>query len=391
MAKFDFQNATYSKLWDSIEGYPLLSSILNDPNMIRSNYGFWKEKFQVDPNVTPTDSTGAAVFVSRMKQLEMGIMMDMRAPLGDSVPTDKKGVAYYTGVIPDFIAKGTVETAPEREYKERMFIDNFGNDAFIVAQFVDEVQAKIDSADMTLSHMGAQLMSKGYIKYDSGVGIHGALYKADIPAANFQKAGAKAWTAGDCMILDQMAKIEKDMKESWGLSNLPMQWEIPYDMFHNVFLKNKQVIDFVKSYRYFNDQVITENMQITEQMFRAAIGQFEGLSPILVIEEKQKDHTGIVSGWDSKAAVLRPAGYAGMIRHTTILDQQMYEKYGSSVISRTFAKTNNGLCTLMNTTLNNGNMKEWHTDLMMSAIPSLDEFLYHVIVDTNTAGEGAKS
>jgi len=79
-----------------------------------------------------------------------------------------------------------------------------------------------------------------------------------------------------------------------------------------------------------------------------------------------------------------------MIRHTTILDQQMYEKYGSSVISRTFAKTNNGLCTLMNTTLNNGNMKEWHTDLMMSAIPSLDEFLYHVIVDTTVAGEGAK-
>ena len=158
MAKFDFQNATYSKLWDSVEGYPLLSSILNDPNMIRSNYGFWKQKFQVDPNVTPTDSTGAAVFVSRMKQLEMGMMMDMRAPLGDSVPVDKKGVAYYTGVIPDFITKGTVETAPERESKERMFIDNFGNDAFIVAQFVDEVQAKIDSADMTLSHMGAQLM-----------------------------------------------------------------------------------------------------------------------------------------------------------------------------------------------------------------------------------------
>ena len=386
--KFDFQNATYSKLWDSVEGYPLLSSILNDSNMIRSNYGFWKQKFQVDPNITPTDSSGAAVFVSRMRQLEMGMMMDMRAPLGDSVPVDKKGVAYYTGVIPDFIAKGTVETAPEREYKERMFIENFGNDAFIIAQFVDEVQAKIDSADMTLSHMGAQLMSTGYIKYAAGVGIHGAVLKADIPSENFQKAGEKVWNAEDCLLLDQMVKIEKAMKESWGLENLAMQWEIPYDMFHNVFLKNKQVIDFVKSYRYFNDQVITENMQITEQMFRDAIVQFEGLSPILVIEEKQKDHTGIVQGWNKDNAVLRPVGYAGLIRHTTILDQQMYEKYGSSTIARTFAKTNNGLCTLMNTTLNNGNMKEWHTDLMMSAVPSLDEFLYHVIVKTNTAGDG---
>lgn len=389
--KFDFQNATYSKLWDSIEGYPLLSTILNDPAMIRSNYGFWKQKFQVDPNVTPTDSTGAAVFVSRMRQLDMGEMMDMRAPLGDSVPVDKKGVAYYTGVIPDFIAKGSVEQAMEREYKEKMFIDNFGNDAFLVAQFVDEVQAKIDSADMTLSNMGAQLMSNGYIKYTAGVGAHGNLLKADIPAANFQKAGTKAWTDADCMLLDQMVKIESDMKESWGLDNLAMVWEIPYDMFHNVVLKNKQVIDFVKSYRYFNDQVITENMQITEQMFRQAIVQFEGLSPIYVIEEKQKDHTGIVNGWNQNNAVLRPAGFAGMIRHTTVLDQQMYEKYGSSVIARTFAKTNNGLCTLMNTTMNNGNMKEWHTDLMMAAIPSLDEFLYHVIVDTTTAGEGAKN
>ena len=389
--KFDFLNSTYSKLWDSIDGYSLLSSILNDPDMIRSNYGFWKQKFQVDPNVTPTDSTGAAVFVSRMRQLEMGLMMDMRAPLGDSVPVDKKGIAFYTGVIPDFIAKGSVETAPEREYKERMYVENFGNDAFIIAQFVDEIQAKIDSADMTLSNMGAQLMSKGYIKYTNGVGLHGAILKADIPSDNFQMAGEKAWTDEDCLLLDQMVKIEKDMKESWGLDNLAMIWEIPYDMFHDVVLKNKQVIDFVKSYRFFNEQVITENMQITESMFRSAIGEYEDLSPIYIIEEKQKDHTGIVSGWDPNVAVLRPAGYAGFIRHTTILDQQMYEKYGSSTITRTFAKTNNGLCTVMNTTLNNGNMKEWHTDLMMSAVPSLDEFLYHVIVDTTVAGEGAKS
>ena len=389
--KYDFQNSTYSKLWDSIEGYPLLSTILNDPAMIRSNFGFWKTKFQVDPNITPTDSTGAAVFVSRMKQLEMGMMMDMRAPLGDSVPTDKTGIHYYTGVIPDFIAKGTVEQAMEREYKERMFVENFGNDAFLIAQFADEVQAKIDSADMTLSNMGAQLLSKGYIRYTAGDGIQANILKAYIPNENFQKAGTNVWTDADCMLLDQMAKIEKDMKESWGLENLAMQWEIPYDMFHNTFLKNKQVIDFVKSFRFFNNQVITENMQITEAMFREAIGQYEGISPIYVIEEKQKDRTGIVQGWDSKAAVLRPAGFAGYIRHTTILDQQMYEKYGSSVISRTFAKTNNGLCTLMNTTLNNGNMREWHTDLMMSAVPSLDEFLYHVIVDTTVAGEGPKS
>ena len=33
----------------------------------------------------------------------------------------------------------------------------------------------------------------------------------------------------------------------------------------------------------------------------------------------------------------------------------------------------------------NGNFKEWHTDLVMAAVPSLDEFLYHFIIDTTEA------
>ena len=66
----------------------------------------------------------------------------------------------------------------------------------------------------------------------------------------------------------------------------------------------------------------------------------------------------------------------------------MYEKYGSSVIERAFARVGTGgLYTLMNTTLNNGNLKEWHTDLFVAAVPALEEFLYHVIVDTASADD----
>lgn len=388
--KYDFSLSTFSKLWDSVDGAPLLSTILNDPNMIRANYQFWRQDFTVDPNVTPTNAEGQAVFVSRMRELEMSMLMDMRAPLGDSVPIDKKGSKYYSGVIQDFIAKGTVENANERAYKEKMFINNFGNDAFLIAQFADDVQAKVDSANQTLSHMAAQLLSTGKIIYKAGDGIKGGILKADIPANNFQKAGDKAWNAPDCLLLDQMAKIEKDMKDSWGV-DIPMQWQIPYKMFHDVFLKNKQVIDLVKSYRYFNNEPITDNMQITETMFRAAMAGYELVSPIVVVEEKQRDRTGIVHGWNENSAVLRPQGYAGVIRHTDILDQEMSEKYGSTAISSTFARTGNGLFLLANSVINNGRYREWHTDLMMSAVPSLDEFLYHVIVNTQTAGEGAIS
>ena len=382
--KYDFQNSNYSKLWDSKEGGQLLTFLLNDPEMIRSNHNFWKQKFLVDPNITPTAADGTATFKSAMREIETGSMMHMRAPLGDTITRDKKGVTFYTGVIPDFISDAFREQAMEREYKEQQFIENFGNDAMIIAQFANEVQSLVDSADQTLSNMGAQVMSKGHIYYNYGQGITGGLYKAEIPAENFITAGDKAWTDPECKLLDQMREIENKFKDAWGLE-LPMQWEVPYDMWHNVILKNKQVRTWVLENRKVNNQVVVDDMIVTEAMVKEYIGTFEGVSPIVVIEEKQKNEGVTVHGWKQNVAVLRPRGYAGVIRHTTILDQKMYEKYGSNLITRTFGKTNNGLFTLMNTAIQNGNMKEWHTEGMMSAIPTLDEFLYHIIVDTTTA------
>lgn len=382
--KYDFQNSTYSKLWDSKEGGQLLTFLLNDPELIRSNHNFWRQKFTVDPNITPTAADGTATFISRMRKIETGSMMHMRSALSDTIVRDKKGIEFYTGVIGDFISDGFREQAMEREYKEQQFIENFGNDAMIIAQFANEVQALVDSADQTLSNMGAQLMSKGHIYYNYGLGLQGGIYKAEIPAENFITAGEKVWSAPDCKLLDQMREIESKFRDAWGLDS-PMQWEVPYDMWHNVILKNNQIQTWVLENRKLNNQVVVDNMVVTEEMVKEYIGTFEGVSPIVVVEEKQKNEGVTVHGWKQNVAVLRPRGYAGVIRHTTILDQKMYEKYGSKLISRVFAKTRDGLCTVENITLNNGNMVEWQTHLLMSATPSLDEFLYHIIVDTTTA------
>ena len=382
--KYDFQNSTYSKLWDSKEGGQLLTFLLNDPEMIRSNHNFWRQKFTVDPNITPTAADGTATFTSKLRKPESGSLLHWRSPMGDTIVRDKQGVQYYTGIIGDFISDGFREQAMEREYKEQQFIENFGNDAMIIAQFANEVQALVDSADQTLSNMGAQLISKGHIYYNYGQGITGGLYKAEIPAENFITAGDKAWTDPECKILDQMREIENKFKDEWGLE-IPMQWEVPYDMWHNVILKNKQVLTWVLENRKVNNQVVVDDMIVTEAMVKEYIGTFEGVSPIVVIEEKQKNEGVTVHGWKQNVAVLRPRGYAGVIRHTTILDQKMYEKYGSNLISRVFAKTLDGICTVENITINNGSMREWQTHLMMSATPSLDEFIWHVIVDTTTA------
>lgn len=379
-----FANSTYNKIWDSNEGRQIVTQILNDPDLIRANHTFWTQKFRIDPQITPTNAEGEAIFKSTMRQLESGVLMDMRAPLGDSVPEDKKGLAYYSGVIPEFISKGTVEKATERAYKEDLFAQ-FGDAALIAAYATDVLQSKLDSANQTLSHMSAQLLSTGKIIYKQGVGIQGNVLKADIPAENFLKAGAKVWSDTSARLLDQIVKMVEDVREKQGL-DLQFQLEITRKQFLEAFMKNEQVIEWVRYLNVINNTPLPERAVMTEDLVKNALARFEGLPPIVIVEEKQKDtENGIVHGWKEGVAVLRPLGYAGFIRRTTIKDVELFTKYGNNVNSYSFARALNGLAQIANSVIVNGNFKEWHTHVIMAAVPSLDEFLYHYIIDTTTA------
>lgn len=379
-----FANSTYNKIWDSNEGRQIVTQILNDPDLIRANHTFWTQKFRIDPQITPTNAEGEAIFKSTMRQLESGVLMDMRAPLGDSVPEDKKGLAYYSGVIPEFISKGTVEKATERAYKEDLF-EQFGDAALIAAYATDVLQSKLDSANQTLSHMSAQLLSTGKIVYNQGVGIQGNVLKADVPTENFLKAGEKVWSDTSARLLDQIVKMVEDIREAKGL-DLQFQLEITRKQFLEAFMKNEQVIEWVRYLNVINNTPLPERAVMTEDLVKNALSRFEGLPPIVIVEEKQKDtENGIVHGWKEGVAVLRPLGYAGFIRRTTIKDVELFNKYGNSVNSYSFASALNGLAQIANSVIVNGNFKEWHTHVIMAAVPSLDEFLYHYIIDTTTA------
>lgn len=379
-----FASSTYNKIWDSNEGRQIVTHILNDPDLIRANHTFWTQKFRIDPQITPTNAEGEAIFKSTMRQLESGVLMDMRAPLGDSIPEDKKGLAYYSGVIPEFISKGTVEKATERAYKEDLF-EQFGDAALIAAYATDVLQSKLDSANQTLSHMGAQLLSTGKIIYNQGVGIQGNVLKADIPTKNFLKAGAAVWSDTSARLLDQIVKMVEDIRETEGL-DLQFQLEITRKQFLEAFMKNEQVIEWVRYLNVINNTPLPERAVMTEDLVKNALARFEGLPPIVIVEEKQKDtENGIVHGWKEGVAVLRPLGYAGFIRRTTIKDVELFTKYGNNVNSYSFAPVLNGLAQVANSVIVNGNFKEWHTHVIMAAVPSLDEFLYHYIIDTTTA------
>lgn len=381
-----FENGNYNKIWEANEGRKVISTILTEEGFIKPNYTFYLEKFKIDPTITPTNHKGEAIFTSEMREIVSADLMDMRTPLGETRVADKAGVAYYTGRIPDFAPAGFVEKATERWYKEENFAQ-FG-DAALIAQFAtNELQRMIDSANMTLSYLAAKALSTGETIYDMGDGIQSAIYKSYIPEENFVNAGEKVWSDPSAKILDQMSAIEESFKDKWGVE-MPMQWEMTQEMFDAYFLKNEQVKEWVKYLNVVNNTPLPENLTLTRELVEKAIPQHPyNLSPIVIVNEKQKDiNQGVVRGWEAGNAVLRPRGYAGYIRRASILDEVIYKRYANSVNSYNFTPALNGLGVFMNSVVVNGNFKEWHTDLFVKAIPTLDEFLYHIIVDTTTAG-----
>jgi hypothetical protein len=341
--------------------------------------------------ITPTNAEGEAVFTSRMRQLEGGVLMDMRAPLGDSKPEDVKGMAAYQGTIQEFISKGTVEKATERYYKEKFFASL--GDAELVGRYaMDVLQPKIDSANQTLSYMSAYLLSHGNLAYMQGEGMQGNIYAPYIPMENFKTAGTKVWADTTAPLFDIWRKLVTDANDKFGVV---LNWilEVPRDMFDNVILKNEEVIKWIKdSYLVNSSQIAagTNNLSglvVDEENFFKYITKVQGLPTIVIVEEKQKDlHNGMVHGWKEGVAVLRPAGYAGLIRRTTIADVELFrDAFTNPANIYSFTPAMEGLAVVRNSTIVNGNLKEWHTDLVLAATPSLDEFLYHFIIDTTKA------
>ena len=382
-----FENSNYNKIWEAQEGRKILSTILNEEGFVKPNFTFYLEKFKIDPDLTPTNSKGEAIFTSTMREIVNADLMDMRAPLSDTRTADKVGVAYYNGRIPDFAPAGFVEKATERWYKEENFAQ-FGDAALLAQYATDEVQRMVDSANMTLSYLAAKALSTGETIYDMGDGIQSAIYKSYIPTENFVKAGAKVWSDPDALIIDQLVQIETEFKDKWGI-DIAMQWEMTKEMFDAYFLKNNQVKEWVIYYNAINNVTLPANLQLTKDLVLTALEAHpSGVSPIVIVNEKQKDiNQGVVRGWKAGNAVLRPRGYAGYIRRASIWDEVISKRYANSVNTYNFTPALNGLGVFMNSVVVNGNFKEWHTDLFVKAIPTLDEFLYHIIVDTTTAND----
>lgn len=390
MAKFDIQNSRYAKIFEN-KDIRWLQTLIDTQDLIHTNYTWYKSVGRKATLPAALNPDGTAMFMIKSRKLTAAPLMHLRAPLGDAPVADKDGFAFYAGSVPNFITDGFVETAPERDVRAKLYAE-FGNDTDLIASWADEVQKRVDGVDATLTYMTASLMSTGKIDYsDKGQGAHALLQKAEIPSDNFIGAGTTAWTASDCQLLDQMQTIEQDYRDKFGFTG-QLTWYIPRDVFFNVVLQNAQVKELVNSYKSNPLAYIAhvDGQTPMETEFRNAITDFPGISHIEIVTEKVRNKNGVtdefINGWDQSVVVLRPAGNAVEFQWTTNFDKEMFETYGSNAIQKVWATTNNGLGTLVNTTLNNGLLKEWHTDMMLTSCPALLDFTYHYIIDITTAG-----
>jgi hypothetical protein len=164
-------------------------------------------------------------------------------------------------------------------------------------------------------------------------------------------------------------------------------------MFNNVFLKNEQIVKWIKDMYLVESGQIgvgTTNLSglvVNEENFNKYIQKVQGLSPIKIVDEKQNDLVnGTVNGWKDGVAVFCPAGKLGLVRRTTIADVRYFtEEYINPSTRFVFASALDGCAFVRNSVVPNGVLKEWHSDLVLAATPTLDEFLYHYIIDTTTA------
>lgn len=389
--KFDFQNSKYVRMFeDSVEGRAIISYILNDPNLIQANYTFWRTFFPADGTPIPTDKSGHAAVRIEAREPEHATMADWRAPLGNSRLAEEGALSVYNAGIIDLIAPGWQEQAMEREYKEKLFQD-LGTDApLLLGYATDVLQPRLDSINMALSNMAAQALSKSQVVYTGGKGITGAVYKAPTPVENFTKMFHKVISSADCDILAELAEIEKYYKEDvWGRENMPTEWLVPEAIFTSYFLKNSNVIEWIKvQWLIDKGQLINQTTSVPanivdEATFQNYVVKYPGLSPIRIVREKQLNDGVVTSGWSSNIITLKARGFAGKTYRTEILDRTLAEKYGNNIITKVFGTTMDGLVTVENTTGIDGQYKYWATDVKCSATPILDLYLYMVHVDTS--------
>lgn len=393
MGKFNFNDSRMAKFFSSKINRDYLQTYINREGILLSNYDWYLTQGTIATDVTPTDNKGLATFSVKARELKAATLMNLRAPLGEGYQKEKGNMNWYTATIPDFAADGFRETATERWYRMKMLGEEFGDDAELVDEYTDKLQDLVDSLNSTMTFMTARLASTGELDYTNiARGIQAPLHTANIPAANFKKAGKLEWSNENCDILEQMRKFEEDWRKAYPqYSKTPLVWQMTKNDFNNVLLKNKQVKELWNSWAKANYVAVLQNYGVNKEMFLKSVTDLNGLSPIEIVEEQEQNvrfdgTVETVQGWADGTVVLRPAGKAFSFQRKQISDKVIFEALGNKMVDAVWATTNNGLGLLRNMTTPNGMYKEFKTDLFLASVPAMLDFPYRWIINIKEKG-----
>jgi hypothetical protein len=393
-----------------------LQSLIDNTIEIEENAFFWQEHFRVEGNeyqIDLADLKKNPAWTVRQTIRRSVPMADAMAPLSETMQLDAEGFGERTGSIYQY-GKGLFETSMSRlELQARL--RELGQDQDLIEGYVLGVADLVKAHNLTVSNMAAMTLSRGgeygnninlgtvanpkTTQGFSGVQVYQSPY---IPLTNYKTAIDDVWSDANADIPEQMRKIENDFKEANNIpASTPFEWDIPWNTVQSILLKNAAFVKEVNRYiaMYAPDKVIivqngqspTDVASISwEQLVAYSRSSISKISPIRIVREQQivqgitTYHT--VSGWNPDVVVLRPLGYAGVLVHAKCADVELMRSGEvNNNVEFSLAKVQ-GFLNIINTTVANGKLKAYHTDVIGRYATVLDESMYHVIVDiTKTA------
>lgn len=333
----------------------------------------WKGSFGWD--IAPSEG---GVFKQLEIVPELATMADGRAKWSTTSKRDTSGVAEYMGSVFNF-GIGMEETGEDIE-KINKIAKNWGGDNDVVSQLTMKFDVLLQNMHNRLSNMAFQMESSGTVDIsNSYYGVGFKMPALPIPAANKMKTISGDWaTVASATPIKDMLAAEKQADDVGMPAN--RVWRLPKSL-QSAFLSNAEVKGYIKMFLYPTSTNVVSDMAFTVNDLSTFISAYGEISPIEWVDSKQKTYTreGAIADtnpWAVGAAVLRPAGLAGVMKYDEIAEFKVQAGQPNIIT----ASVENGRVGIIRKF---DHLKPlWSTDVLASAAPVLGNWTRYIILDT---------
>lgn len=336
----------------------------------------WKKSFAWD--VEP--SLGGAFEQADIIR-QVNAMADGRVKWSETSKRDTDGISTHLGTVFNF-GVGKEETGEDIERINKI-AENWGGDKEVVKQFVVEFDNLISGVHNRITNMAMQMESTGGIIVDptySGVGFK--LSPVPFQAGNKLKTvNGKGWAASASASATPITDMLAAEKRADAIG-MPANrvWRLPIEL-QAAFLANPEVKSYIKMMLYPTTTNIVADMVFSADDLANFVSRYRRISPIEWVDSIQYGYkrTGELieaNGWASGVAILRPAGFAGVVKYDEIPEVKI--QAGQPNITTAYAEGGRiGIIRKFEP------MKPlWTTDVLASAAPILNNWSKYITLDT---------